>query len=137
MTTAASPPGAERKWKIDSRHLEQGVRIAQLQANANIEQAKGQAEAIRLQASGEAEAIRATGQAKAEAYHVGVDALGAHAFTTLQLMQVIGERNVRVVPDVSVSGQSQGGLIEALLGLTLRSQAQGGDGQPLPRPKKA
>jgi uncharacterized membrane protein YqiK len=116
---------------------EQGVTIAQMQANAEIERAKGQAEATRLQAGGESDAIRATGQANAEAYGVGVSALGAQAFTTLQLMQVIGERNVRIVPDVSVSGQSQGGLVEALLGLMLRDQTGDDKGATASKPKKA
>src|ERR1044071_7167525 len=50
---------------------EQGVSIAELDANAHIKKATGAAEATRLQALGEAEAIRATGQAKSEAYRVG------------------------------------------------------------------
>ena len=40
---------------------EQGVKIAELQANAQVKQATGEAEATRLRAHGEAEAIRATG----------------------------------------------------------------------------
>jgi hypothetical protein len=35
-------------------------------------------------------------------------------------MQVVGERGVRIVPDVSVTGTAGGaGLVEALLGRTL------------------
>jgi uncharacterized membrane protein YqiK len=102
---------------------EQGVQIAELHANAQIKQATGAAEATRLQAIGEAEAIRVTGKARAESHHVGVLALGAQGYTALQLMQVVGERNVRVVPDVAVSGNgSQAGLVEGLLGMMLRSQ---------------
>src|SRR5580704_6184106 len=55
---------------------EQGVNIAELQANAGIKKAGGEAESTRLRALGEAEAIRSTGQAKAEAYRAGVTALG-------------------------------------------------------------
>jgi uncharacterized membrane protein YqiK len=73
---------------------EQGVNIAELNANAQVKKVRGEAEAAKLQADGEAEstrlraiadseatrlrgveeteAIRATGQAKAEAYWVGV-----------------------------------------------------------------
>ena len=83
---------------------EQGVQIAELQANAHIKQATGEAEATRLRAIGEAGAIRATGQAKAEAYRVGVEAIGTQGYTLMQLMQIVGERNVKIVPDVSVSG---------------------------------
>jgi uncharacterized membrane protein YqiK len=105
---------------------EQGVTIAELQANASVKQATGEAESIRLRALGEAEAIRATGQAKAEAYRVGVEALGAQGYTVMQLMQIVGERNVRIVPDVAVSGTgSQPGMVDGLLGLMLRSQANG------------
>ncbi len=105
---------------------EQGVNIAELKANANVKQATGEAEAVRLHALGEAEAIRATGQAKAEAYRVGVEALGAQGYTVMQLMQIVGERNVRIVPDVAVTGgNGSTGLVDGLLGVMLRSQANG------------
>jgi uncharacterized membrane protein YqiK len=102
---------------------EQGVRIAELSANAHIKEATGDSEAVRLRAHGDAEAIRATGQAKAEAYGVGVASLGAQNYTLMQLMQTIGERNVRVVPDVAVSGTAGGiGMVDALLGLMLKQK---------------
>jgi uncharacterized membrane protein YqiK len=102
---------------------EQGVSIAELQANATIKQATGDAEAVRLRALGEAEAIRATGQAKAEAYQVGAEALGVQGYTVMQLMQIVGERNVRIVPDVAVNGSGgQAGLVEGLLGVMLKQQ---------------
>jgi uncharacterized membrane protein YqiK len=103
---------------------EQGVNIAELQAGAHIKQATGEAEAIRLRALGEAEAIRATGAAKAEAYRAGVEAIGPQGYTALQLMQVVGERNVRIVPDVSVTGANgSGGLVDGMIGLIVRDQA--------------
>ncbi len=104
---------------------EQGVNIAELQANANVKQATGEAEATRLHALGESEAIRATGQAKAEAYRVGVEAIGAQGYTVMQLMQIVGERNVRIVPDVAVTGASGStGLVDGLLGMMLKDQAR-------------
>src|SRR5436190_10081327 len=106
---------------------EQGVNIAELQANAHIKQATGEAESLRLRALGEAQAIRATGQAKAEAYRVGVDALGSHGYTVMQLMQIVGERNVRIVPDVAVTGATASpGMVDGLLGIMLRGQTNGG-----------
>src|SRR5579859_4185578 len=105
---------------------EQGVLIAELQANAQVKQATGEAEGTRLRAHGEAEAIRATGSAKAEAYRAGVEALGAQPYTVMQLMQIVGERNVRIVPDVAVSGANGNpGLVDGLLGLMVRSQSNG------------
>jgi uncharacterized membrane protein YqiK len=102
---------------------EQGVMIAELNASATIKAATGESESIRLRALGEAEAIRATGFAQAEVYRAGVEALGTQSFAALQMMQVVGERGVRIVPDVSVTGSATGsGLIDALLGTTLKDR---------------
>jgi uncharacterized membrane protein YqiK len=105
---------------------EQGVKMSELKADAHIKQATGDAEATRLKALGESEAIRATGRAKSEAYRVGVEALGAQGYTLMQLMQIVGERNVRIVPDVAVSGQNaNSGLVDGMLGIMLRQQTNG------------
>jgi uncharacterized membrane protein YqiK len=102
---------------------DQGVRIAELNAQAAVRKANGEAESTKLRASGDAEAIRATGVAHAEAYRVGVEALGSSSYTVLQLMQTVGERGVRVVPDVSVTGASGGsGLVDAMLAMLVKSQ---------------
>lgn len=109
--------------------------IAELQASAQIKQATGEGEAIRLRATGESEAmrlkgdgeaaaVRAVGTVKAEAHRAGVDALGVQDYTALQLMQLIGDRNVRIVPDVSVTG-SGAGLAEGLLAMLMRGQSAG------------
>ena len=90
---------------------EEGVKIAKLHAAAAVGMASGEAESIRL-----------TGDAKADAYRSGVDALGSQAYTALQLMQVIGDRQVRVVPDVAVSGSSGGGLLDAMMGMMVWNQ---------------
>ncbi|MCE9518136.1 MAG: flotillin family protein, partial [Verrucomicrobia bacterium] len=103
---------------------EQGVQIAELHARSAVRQSQGEAESITLRATGEADAIRATGNAKAEAYKVGVDSLGAQNYALLQLMQIIGERNVRVVPDVAVTGAQGGnGLLDALMALMVKRDA--------------
>jgi uncharacterized membrane protein YqiK len=102
---------------------EQGVNIAELKANASIKQATGDAESTRLRALGESEAIRATGDAKAAAYRAGVEALGTQSYTVMQLMQTVGERNVRIVPDVAVTGAGgTPGMVDGLIGLMLRQQ---------------
>jgi uncharacterized membrane protein YqiK len=112
---------------------EQGVQIAELQANAQIKQATGAAEATRLEALGEAEAIRSIGNARAESHRAGVQALGPQGYTALQVMQIVGERNVRVVPDVAVNGNgSHAGLVEGMLGMMLRSQTNGNSASAKP-----
>jgi len=104
---------------------EQGVNIAELKANASVKHATGEAESTRLRALGEAKAIRATGDAKAQAYRAGVESIGAQGYTVMQLMQIIGERNVRIVPDVAVnSGNANTGLVDGLLGIMLRDQTK-------------
>lgn len=103
---------------------EQGVNISELHATATVKSATGEAESTRLRALGEAEAIRATGKAKAEAYRVGVESLGVQGYTMMQLMQIVGERNVRIVPDVAVTGNGAGsGIVDGLLGMMLKQQA--------------
>jgi uncharacterized membrane protein YqiK len=104
---------------------EQGVSIAELKANASVKHATGEAEAIRLRALGEAQAIRATGDAKAQAYRAGVKSIGVQGYTVMQLMQIVGERNVRIVPDVAVNGTAAGnGLVDGLLGMMLKEQTK-------------
>lgn len=88
---------------------EQGVNIAELQAAAKVKQAEGTAESI-----------RSIGQAKADAYKAGVDALGEQTYGAIQVMQIVGDGNVRIVPQVSVTnaGANGGnGLVDALLGM--------------------
>lgn len=102
---------------------EQNVNIAELKANAQIKQATGEAESTKLRAVGEADAIRATGNAKAETYRTGVEALGSQGYTAMQLMQIIGDHNVRLIPDVLVgSNGSSNGLVDGLLSMILWNQ---------------
>ncbi|HKZ71096.1 MAG TPA: flotillin family protein [Anaerolineales bacterium] len=114
---------------------EQGVNIADLESKAQIKRATGEAEVIRLHGAGEAEAIklrglgeaegvRAIGAAKAEVYRAGMQALGPQGYTAIQLMQIIGDQKVRIIPDLIVNGAGASGasMTDALLGMILRSQ---------------
>ena len=103
---------------------EQNVSIAEQKANAQIKQATGEAESTRLKAIAEADAIRATGTAKADTYQTGVEALGSQGYTAMQLMQIIGDRKVRLIPDILVSGNNGGnGLVDGLLTMLLWNQS--------------
>lgn len=104
---------------------DQGVRIAELHAQSAIKQASGEAESTKLRAVGEADAIRATGMAKAEAYRAGVEALGAPNYTVMQLTQTLADHDVRIVPDVSVTGAQGGtGLLDSMLALIAREKTE-------------
>jgi uncharacterized membrane protein YqiK len=137
---------------------EQGVNIAELESNAHIKRATGdaesfrlraaseaeairlrgtgEAESIRLRALGEAEGVRAIGRAKAEAYTAGVQALGPQGYTAIQLMQIVGNEKVRVIPDLIVNGggaSSATSMTDALLGIILQGQL-GKNGNSAPAP---
>jgi uncharacterized membrane protein YqiK len=101
---------------------EQGVNIADLEAQSQIKHASGEAESTRLRAQGEAEAIRARGAAQAEWYRAGVKALGQEGFTAVQLMQIVGDGDVQIVPEVSVTNGEHGGLVDGMLAVMLRDQ---------------
>jgi len=105
---------------------EQMVRIAQQGALAAAEVARGESSATRLRAEGEAAAvqlngdgeaasIRAVGAAKAEAYRQGIAAVGAGGYTAMQLAAILGENKVKLVPDIAVSGDGSGGLVNAMI----------------------
>ncbi len=104
---------------------DQGVRIAELHAQSAIRSANGEAESTKLRALGEADAIRATGNAKAEAYRAGVESLGGSNYTLMQVAQTLADKNIRLVPDVSVTGaQGGGGLVDTMLALLVREKAE-------------
>ena len=117
---------------------EQMVRISQQNALAAAEAAKGEANATRLRAEGaaaavrmagegEAASVRAVGAAKAEAYRQGIEAVGAGGYTAMQLAAILGENKVKLVPDIAVSGDGSGALVNTLLARLL---AAGGTIEP-------
>jgi uncharacterized membrane protein YqiK len=122
---------------------EQMVRISERNALAMAESAKGDAvrvrlaaeaegdalrhradaegHSIRLKGNAEAEAVRAVGDAKASAYREGVAAMGMDAFTSVQLATVFGENQVKLVPEILVSGNNnEGSLANVLMAKMLK-----------------
>jgi uncharacterized membrane protein YqiK len=127
---------------------EQMVQIAEKNALASAEAARGEAMALGLRAQAEARALelrstaeaaatrvrgeadaastRAVGAAKAEIYVRGADALGVDAFTAMQLAATLAERGVKLVPDIAVGGgDGRGGLAEVLIGKMLTGVGSG------------
>lgn len=104
---------------------------ANAEAEATKARAGAQAEATKLNASAEAEKISKTGLAEAEkimaigkstaeAYQLQVSAMGGDNFTKYKITEEIGKGNIKVMPDVLISGNSgsEGG-ISGLLGMKL------------------
>jgi len=103
---------------------EQMVRIAEQNAHAAAEAAKGEAAATRLRADAEADATRALGAARAEAYREGQAAIGPAAYSAMQIASIVGENHIKVVPDIAAGGGG-GGLAEALIARMLAGSAGG------------
>lgn len=104
---------------------------ANAEAEATKARAGAQAEATKLNASAEAEKISKTGLAEAEkimaigkstaeSYQLQVSAMGGDNFTKYKITEEIGKGNIKVIPDVLISGSngSEGG-ISGLLGMKL------------------
>jgi uncharacterized membrane protein YqiK len=104
---------------------------ANAEAEATKARAGAQAEATKLNASAEAEKISKTGLAEAEkimaigkstaeAYQLQVSAMGEDNFAKYKITEEIGKGNIKVIPDVLISGSngSDGG-ISGLLGMKL------------------
>jgi uncharacterized membrane protein YqiK len=122
--------------QADVVRSEQQVRIAERQALSVVETAKGEAGAIerraqaeanalrmraeaeagaqRVKGESEAAAVRAVGGAKADAYRQGVESLGSAAYAAMQLAAVLGENQVKLVPDIAVSGSGGNGAFSGL-----------------------
>ncbi|HEY7374041.1 MAG TPA: SPFH domain-containing protein [Polyangia bacterium] len=104
---------------------EQMVRISEQNAHAAAEAAKGEAAATRLRADAEADATRALGAARADAYRQGQAAIGPAAYSAMQIATIVGERGIKIVPDISAGGAG-GGLAEALIARMLGGAVGGG-----------
>jgi uncharacterized membrane protein YqiK len=122
---------------------EQDVRVAEMRANASIQQASGESQAMSRKAEGEAlakrrigeaeadvvaikgrtegEAIRSIGSARADAYKLGVEAMGGN-YALLQIFTALADKNIRLTPDVLVQGggSGAGGTSDGLLAVVLR-----------------
>ena len=133
---------------------DQGVVIAEKNADASQKKATGDANGIRIQAAAEgdrlrivatgesekirlladaeaeritktgnaeAEKILAIGKSNAESYKLSVEAMGGDNFTQLKITESIGLNNVKVIPEVLITGNcdSPNGPISGLIGLEL------------------
>jgi uncharacterized membrane protein YqiK len=98
-----------------------GVEIAGKRAEQRKAEGEGEAHYIQQTGRAEAEKVRLMGEAHGVAYHEQVNALGAQGVALIETLKVIGEKGVRITPDVlaSGSGAEGGGGIGTLLLLNL------------------
>ncbi|PTT03694.1 band 7 protein [Flavobacterium sp. HMWF030] len=121
---------------------------ANAEAEATKARAGAQAEATKLNASAEAERISKTGLAEAEkimaigkstaeSYQLQVSAMGGDNFTRYKVTEEIGKGNIKVIPDVLITGNGgSDGSISGLLGLKLMEMMDTKDSKDVKNPKK-
>ncbi|MBA4124914.1 MAG: hypothetical protein H0X72_20915 [Acidobacteria bacterium] len=106
-----------------------GVEISAKRSEQRKREAEGEAYYISETGKAEAEKMRLIGEAQGVAYNEQVNALGANGVALIETLKVIGEKGVRITPDIMASGGNGngdgGGGIGTLLLLNLfRDQMQ-------------
>ncbi|MGL5892760.1 MAG: SPFH domain-containing protein, partial [Bacteroidia bacterium] len=112
---------AERN-KITAAGEAEKVRVlAEAEAERTRVTAIAEAEKISVTGNAEAEKILAIGKSSAESYKLAVEAMGGNNFTQLKVTEAIGTNNIKIIPDVLITGNgdSANGPISGLLGLKL------------------
>jgi uncharacterized membrane protein YqiK len=95
-----------------------GVEISGKRAEQRKAEAEGEAHYILATGKAEAEKVRLMGEAQGVAYKEQVNALGPQGVALVETLKVIGEKQVRITPDVMASGgtgDGAGGLGTLLL----------------------
>jgi len=83
-----------------------GVEISGKRAEQRKAEADGEAHYILATGRAEAEKVRLMGEAQGVAYAEQVNALGPQGVALVEVLKVIGEKNVRITPDILASGGS-------------------------------
>ena len=114
---------ADRLKLLASGEAEKTRLLAKADAEKIEWLAKADAEKISLTGNAEAEKILAIGKSSAESYKLAVEAMGGDNFTQLKVMESIGEQRIKIMPDILIGGNGDGGSpISGLLGLQLLEQ---------------
>jgi uncharacterized membrane protein YqiK len=118
------------KVRIEADAIAMKLR-AQAEADATRIKAEAEAQAIKLRASAEAERIELTGKAEAskileigrsnaEAYRLAVESMGGEAFVRLKITEEIAKGNIKIIPDILISGgNNEGSGVAGLMGLKM------------------
>ncbi|HEX5154187.1 MAG TPA: SPFH domain-containing protein [Parafilimonas sp.] len=134
-TADATVKKAEGDAKSVILEVDAEANATKMRANAEAEATKmragAQAEATKLNATADAERISKTGLAEAEkimaigkstaeAYELQVKAMGGDNFTKFKITEEIGKGNIKIIPDLIVSGDSgSNGSLSGLMGMQL------------------
>lgn len=124
IAVAEKTARADKQQDIIAAKL--SIDIAADKAEAARKEAEGIRDSTKTKAEGDSFAARAVGEGQAAAYKAQQDVLGAEAITAIKIMEQIKEGNVKVTPDIMVSGgadgQTGGGMLSAFLaGMMLKT----------------
>ncbi len=107
------------------------VDIAADRAEAARREAEGVRDSTGARADGDARAVRQVGLATAEAYAAQAEVVGPDRLAILKVLQQVAEGEVKITPDVVVSGNGEsggGGLFNAWLATSLTPDGPRQDG---------
>ncbi len=118
---------SQRKAEAEVKRSEGEAKAIEIKAGADAKakelMAKAEATQIKLTGDAEASKIEAIGKATAEAYEKQVQAMGADNFGQLKVVESIGVNNIKIIPEILISGGDGGnGPISGLLGMELLNQ---------------
>ncbi|MEO7673544.1 MAG: SPFH domain-containing protein, partial [Pyrinomonadaceae bacterium] len=115
-----------------------GVDIAGKRSEQRKKEAEGEAYYIFETGKAEAEKMRLIGEAQGVAYNEQVKALGGNNIAIIETLKVIGEKNVRITPDILASGGNggggEGGIGTLLLLNLFKEQIQKNENSPVKSP---
>ena len=97
------------------------------------EDADAEAIKVKVAAEAEAEKIRTIARAEADGYTMKVTALGRDTVRTIEALRIVGDANLRITPNVMVSGGTEG-VVSALAGTLLNNFNVAGKGTGMPIP---
>jgi len=100
---------AEIDVQIANQKKQEAVILAEGQGTSTRLQQEGIAAGISAVGKAEGEKIRAIGQATAEAYAKQASAVGQTPLALIEIMKRVSEGNVKITPDIVVSGGGDGG----------------------------
>jgi uncharacterized membrane protein YqiK len=86
-----------------------GVEISSRRSEQRKAEGEGEAHYILATGKAEAEKVRLMGEAQGVAYREQVNALGAQGVALVETLKVIGDKNVRITPDILASGGNGNG----------------------------
>jgi len=91
------------------------VQVARQSKQKTITLAEGTSEKLKLEGAGEASKILEIGKATAEAYDLTSKAIGSSGLTAIEMMKLISAGNIKITPDILLSGQNEPGSVMNLM----------------------